>query len=263
MGKKEDRAEQFGLIPLKAKWCSPSKLGSADLKEVCRCDDGSDYAIKKNEPHPHRSRSIARTAHNEFFCYRLGHIVGIASPNHHIVEINTGQLVFGSRFESGLQDKWWDDVIHGKIPQNEIMPTLARIYAFDLFVHNVDRHANNLIVRKQHFGYSAIAFDYSRAWSFHGIPPPPLPMSPSENTIVLQRQLSRHISNYVDAASTSEVLENLEAIDGTVIKKILDQQPDSWLTKVESQAIIDWWVSPRKNERISAIRDGIKDGSLL
>jgi hypothetical protein len=264
MREKEDFANQFGLIPIRATWCAPSNIPSADLKQICRCDDGSEYAIKETEQDPRDPSQFIWTAHNEYFCYRLAHAVGITSPGHSLVQLPSGELAFGSRWESGATPTdWWDQIAAGTIPPANILPTLARIYAFDLFVHNVDRHAGNFLVRQQHFGFAVIAFDYSRSWSYHGIPPPPLPMKATDNTVLVQRQLTSLLGQYVSSASTADVLDNLEAVSTQTITSILSQQPDSWLTNTACQDIISWWSSPDRKIRLDAIRAGIQDGSHL
>jgi len=230
---------------------------------MCRCDDGSDYAIKENEIDPSTS-NVIYTAHNEYFCYRLSQMVGISCPNYHFVTLQTGEIAFGSRWESGNQpDRWWMRLYNNSIPKNEVLPTLARIYAFDLFVFNTDRHANNYLIRQQHFGHAAIAFDYSRAWTYHGFPVPQLPMPPTSNTVMLQRQLSRLLGAYVDEAATTEILDRIESVSIGFIEDILNSQPPDWLTKSVCQDILAWWASPDKNARISSIRAGIKSGAYL
>jgi hypothetical protein len=265
MVKKPQQAQQLGLIPIRAVWCLPSNLGSADLKLFCKCDDGSEYAIKETErSQTTPSKVLAWTAHNEYFCYRLAHMVGITSPGHHLVEMPDGQVAFGSRWEGGTQpDEWWSKIASGTIKPNDILPTLANIYAFDMFVHNVDRHAGNLLIRQQQFGHAAIAFDYSRSWTYHGFPLPDLPMPHTENTVLLQRQLAHIFGQYVTEQSTSQVLNKISSITPRQIKDIMQQQHDSWLTKSLRQAIIRWWSSTNRDARIDAIRAGIKDGTLL
>ena len=104
MGKDKSATGQIGLIPIKALWCTPASLGSADLKQICKCEDGSEYAIKETEKDAADPSKKIWTAHNEYFCYRLGQIVGIASPNYHIVELSPERFAFGSRWESGITD---------------------------------------------------------------------------------------------------------------------------------------------------------------
>jgi hypothetical protein len=263
MGKSREKGAQLGLIPLKTQWCAPN-LGSADLKLICRCDDGLDYAIKPNEPRPGVRGSLFRTAHDEYFCYRLGQIVGIPTPNYHFVEMPDGTLAFGSRWEAGDQPNlWWNQIAAGTITGDQILPTLARIYVFDLFIHNVDRHAGNLLVRRQHLGHAVIAFDYSRAWTYHGFPPPALPMDPTENTVLLQRQLSSLLGAYVATPAARQVLDNIDAVSHKQIRDLLLSQPAKWLTKPLSSSIVKWWKSSAKSDRVASIRTGINNGSLL
>lgn len=256
--------QQIALMPIKALWCSPASLGSADLKQVCKCEDGSQYAIKETEVDPRDASKSIWTAHNEHFCYRLGQMVGIASPNHHIVELSADRLAFGSRWEGGTQPNfWWDQIAAGTIARDDILPTLARVYVFDLFIHNTDRHTGNLLIRQQHIGHAAIAFDYSRAWTFHGFPLPSLPFAAGENTVKVQRGLSSLLGSYVTEAIGDEILHKLNHVSVDNIRDILNSQPESWLTNSARQDIISWWASPGRIARIDAIKAGIKNGSFL
>jgi len=250
-------AEQFTLaVPVKARRCGPANFGTADCSQVCRCDDGSDYAVKDDSHN-------ALVPHSEWFCTHLGEAVGLASPPCKVVDVN-GKLCFGSRWESGhnAQD-WWLRVQPGSTNFASIAPTLSRIYAFDLFVNNIDRHAKNYIVREQHFGTALLAFDYSRAWIVNGMPPPMLPMESHHNTVDVMRAFKSLFGNFFVKAEAYEVLERLDAITVAEVERIILSHPTEWLTESQKKSIVQWWEGAHKTQRISDIRKGVGDGSYL
>jgi hypothetical protein len=149
----------YTLFPMiKAKYQIPMDV-SAHCEMVCRCDDGCDYAIKEAKP------GALTLPHSEWFCTELASAIGIASPPCKIVEMLDNTFAFGSRWEGGVVGAHWKEMVkRGEIPLNEIKGTLSRIYAFDHFVHNKDRHDENFIVRAQRgTSYAVLANDYSRA----------------------------------------------------------------------------------------------------
>jgi hypothetical protein len=150
-------------FPRKVIRVDPPGLGTADCPAICGCDDSCDYAMKDDHSHP-------LVPHSEWFCTRLGGLIGIPAPECQVLEMPDGKLVFGSRWEGGVlasggaQAAWIVEVQNGNIPLSGLRIPLSRIYAFDLFIHNPDRHGGNFLVHEQHKGYALLAFDYSRAW---------------------------------------------------------------------------------------------------
>jgi hypothetical protein len=262
MTRSRNNVDQFDLIEIGVDWCGPANLGTADCAQICHCHDGQDYAIKKNQDDPNHAGGLILTPHNEYFCYRLGHIVGLAAPVARLVRLPDG-LWFGSRWEGGSIDLWWEQMISGTLDKTPLLPTLAKIYAFDLFVYNIDRHAKNYIVRHQHFGPSILAFDYSRAWTFQGFPLPDLPMDEYENTVSNQRYFSQYFGRYVTEDACASVLDALTEVTTRQIDQILNEQPTEWLPQGTRNAIIYWWDSADRLARIESIRLGIRDGTYL
>ncbi|MEG3147729.1 HipA family kinase [Sphingomonas sp. RT2P30] len=254
--------DEGGLIPalyglsVAATRCEQADFGSADCALICRCEDGSDYAIKD-------SVKNAAMPHSEWLCTRLSEAAGIASPTCKIVSVE-GDRWFGSRWETGHNPKdWWLRAISGDIDFALLAPTISRIFAFDLFVHNVDRHLNNYIVREQHFGISILSFDFSRAWLCNGDELPPLPMSPSENTIGAMRFLRQQFGEFIIKDEVDAVLDNLSLIALEQISGFINESPNEWLTLDQKSWIDNWWVSGARLDRIEGIREGIENGTYL
>jgi hypothetical protein len=254
-------------IPIEVRYCIPLNV-SADCGQVCRCDDGCDYVIKDGKT----GGSVPATPHSEWFCTELANMIGIASPECKIVTMSDGTFAFGSRWEGGVikplpgaaaGGNWWEKVKSGDIKLDDIKATLSRIYAFDHFIHNTDRHCNNFIARSQHAaGVAILANDYSRAWLCCGFPLPSLPMNSA--TVSAQRWLkSFWACDYIDKDESKIALDRLRAVTVEAAKRIIEGHPEDWLQDAERDAILMWWGSKLMLERLDGIYKGIEDGSYL
>jgi hypothetical protein len=246
----------MSLHPLRILWTDPVGLASADAAGVVRCDDGCDYVIKDDAKH-------AKTMHSEWFCSRLAEAVGIAIPPYQLVERADGSLVFGSRWEGGIpKEQWFQMIQNGILKFDDVKAVLANVFALDNFVHNVDRHCGNYLIRQQRNGYALFASDFSRAWYFGGFPPGVLPL-PLCNTTTAQRWITATFGKYVDVATTQKTLDKIESISANDASDFIKSHPQSWLAQPETDAIVAWWSSSARKQRIDGIRQGIKDGKYL
>lgn len=244
----------FPYLPITARRCDPMNE-SADCKQVCRCDDNSDYAIKE-------AAVIATMPHNEWLCSKLAERVRIAAPTFRIVDV-LGIECFGSRWQAGQERNWWNRAFAGQIDFADIAPGISRIIALDLFVHNHDRHLDNYFVLEQRVGFSVLAMDFGRAWMFHGFPLPSLPMPPDANTVGDFRKLVKLFGHFVVDAEVDDVCDRLTKVDHEEIDGFIGSHPPSWLPESDKIAILDWWQSSDRTDRIESVRKGIKDGTFL
>jgi hypothetical protein len=263
-----DQPRTLFPIPIKAKWCRPIDV-SSDCEMVCRCEDGCDYVIKEAKP------GASTLPHSEWFCTALAEAIGIASPPCKIVEMPDSTFAFGSRWEGGVLvpqagatpgGNWWEKVKSGEIDLDSIKSTLSRIYAFDHFVHNKDRHRDNYIVRNQReAGFAVLANDYSRAWLICGFPLPALPMNENrDNTLIDKRYFARYWdTEYIDKDEACIALARIRNTTSKNIARIIDDHPDDWLTRAQREDILKWWDSQLRLDRIDIITRGIRDGSYL
>jgi len=243
-------------LPVRAKSVDPANLGTADISLICHCDDGSDYAVKN-------ATSGAHVAHSEWFCKHLGDRVGIASPECRWVEVN-GEVAFGSRWESAHEpNDWWLRAKDGRIEKDRVCPTLSRIFAFDLFVNNEDRHLKNYIVRPQVKGWSVLAFDYSRAWIATGWPLITAPMLHSVKTRWVFKLIDSTIGGVLDNAEFLFVLNKIRTVTNAYIKQILESQHNTWLNKSGADAIMQYWQSSDFHARLDKIEEGLNLGHYV
>jgi hypothetical protein len=214
-------------------------------------------------------------AHAEWLCTHLATRLGIACPDCQILQMPDDTLVFGSRWEGGVVVSapgsavplWVAMVKTGQIKLADIRTALSRIYAFDHFVHNYDRHAKNFLVRNQLNGHAVLAFDYSRAWTANGFPLPNLPfdiMDPNERTVNVQRALSNYWGlSYIDAAEAKKFLALARKVTRAQIREIIRGHPKSWLPPAVRTAILKWWGSKQMITRVDGIEKGIDNGTYL
>jgi hypothetical protein len=196
-------------LPARAVQIDPVGLG-ADSTAICHCDDNLDYNIKDHKTH-------RLLPHSEWFCSHLADFLGIVGPPCKVVEMPDGSAVFGSRWEGGVlkgppHPQWWELAISGTLDLSSFSLILTRIYVFDHFVHNVDRHLGNILARDQHSGTALLAFDYSRAWVINGFPLPGLPFAPNENTTATQRDLGRQCGAYVNIREARLFTEQIKRV---------------------------------------------------
>ena len=212
------QVEHLPGIAVRALSAEMNDQNTADCAMFCHCDDGSDYAVKTISP----NRLLP---HVEWFCTRLGEIVGLASPPCRIIELPGGEA-FGSRWESGhLPDNWWIRTLSGEIDLARIAPALTRIFTYDLFIGNVDRHLGNYIVRQQRSGVSLLAFDYSRAWLSHGFPVLQSPLPTSCHTLQMHRFLTSSFGPFLQAADVDHVISSLLRTTSDRVQKYYCRAP--------------------------------------
>jgi hypothetical protein len=247
------------FLPVRAIWCDPAGLGSVDGAYCCHCDDSADYVIKDQKHHP-------RVPHSEWFCYRLGERVGIAAPQFKPVDIGGGDLVFGSRWESGqkLAKTWWEMVADGTIPFSDMSVCYSKIFAFDHFVHNIDRHASNYLCRPQHLTWILLPIDYSRSWLCQGWPLPTLPFAVNAKTRIVRKQLEVFLGqDLLDKTVSADTLSRIKTVKPDEVEGFILSHPQSWITASEKDAIVKWWKSADRTTRIDGILNGIGNGSYL
>lgn len=242
------------MVPLRIISMDPKGLGSADAAGLCRCDNGFEYILKEG------GAQSPTTPHHEWLCTHLAEEVGIACPPVAAIENGKGGHYFGSRCEGGVvtNDPWFEMVARGDIELGVVAPVLSRVFAFDCFVHNEDRHLGNFLARSSRNGWALVTFDFSRAWTYHGMPTPDLPLPASANTIFWHRELRGIIGDFMDAAAVGVFLDRLAAIKVSSIEGIIGRHPPEWISPDMRKSVLNWWGSevsigrtPRKRNALA------------
>ncbi|SED29231.1 hypothetical protein SAMN04490185_3193 [Pseudomonas frederiksbergensis] len=244
---------QKTLIPVDAITTFTSTLGTADLKTIVEGRDGKHYAVKTT------SDGAGKIPASELFCYELAYRVVIPTPSYSLIKLPTGELAFGSAWEGGVINgnskidypTFIDNVLRGNVKVTNLQSFFSRLYAFDLFVNNVDRHWNNYLWRTS-FGDSliALAFDFSKACfevghsGFEAT-------HPSTKTQLIFSMLNVS-KNYIRAEAVA-CLEEIRVISSEDVSTILENFPSSWMSKHDRKSYIDWWSSQARHDRIDSL----------
>jgi hypothetical protein len=246
---------QLSAFPVPLISVDPANLGTADAALFGSADNGIEYCVKTVEKTP-------RVPGAELICYSLAESCGLAVPQFDVVELPGGPLAFGSVWDgSAAVQQVAIMVLLGQSKGKEIARTLSRIYAFDLFVHNTDRHLNNyLCVGGRLPGYAIRAYDFSRAWTSNGWPLPALPMQANEKTVRTYRHLQS--IHPFDLAEANAILGKLRDFPVDAFKRLVDTVPMEWIDAKLRKKIVKWWAEER-SIRIGKIIGGLKDGSFL
>lgn len=243
------------LLAVDALFCGAANFGSEDTNEGCFCGDAGAFVIKKNDVHPALS-------HCEWFCSSLATAVGVPQVPFNIIRHPDGAYCFGSRWMEGKTKDWWNLALQGAVTFSDLAEDLSRIYAFDLFIHNVDRHANNYMVVPINGAYKVYSFDYSRSWLISGFPPTTVMTDPTCNTVNVKNWLKRNFGDYISINAAFEVLDAIDAISVGQVHDIIYAHPKDWLTQQEEDAIIAWWSNGMASERVETIKIGLNNGTL-
>jgi hypothetical protein len=256
MGDGKDRVAQPQLVPIEAWFCGPIETGTADASDGCFCRDNTGWIIKKSKP------DNLYSPHNEWICANLAAKAGVPIAPFNIVKHTEKQEWFGSQFQIGEVKDWWLQVLDGSISIDELRDDLSRIYAFDLFVANTDRHTNNFMIVQNGGSHQALAIDHGRSWFFNGFPPIALPL-PWCNTMKAFFWMKQNFAGFPVKPPMLEILSAIAKIKYTDVVDILSRQPTIWLDDQKKNDIVDWWKSGKAIDRTTLIIQGVNDGSLL
>jgi hypothetical protein len=241
--------QQQVLFPIEIVETYPNDQNSADLSQIGKGRDGKHYAIKTiNDLNGHVPAS-------EYFCYQLARLVFIPTPPFEPLQLQCGSIAFGSAWEGGVKSlKSFNDIV-SILSGNEVEDLekfLGKVYAFDLFINNDDRHFGNYIFRDSFQGKKiGLAFDFSRAWMVLG-PFGYNCLDTSSNTMKCN-DLIRKMNRY-DKQSALDLLERIFSISVSEIENILNSMHGSWMTDVDKTTVIRWWGSVDFIARITKIK---------
>ena len=244
---------QKTLLPVEVITTHSSNLGTADLKTIVEGRDGKHYAVKT------LNDGNGRVPASELFCYELAYRVVIPTPPYSLISMPTGDLAFGSAWEGGVINgnsqidypSFISGVLNGTIQVNNLKRFFSRLYAFDLFVNNVDRHWGNYLWRTS-YGDSiiALAFDFSRASFEIGHAGFEATVASTKTQIIFS--MLNVTKNYVRDEAVA-CLEMIRKIGTDEISAILENFPSAWMSKSDKQKYIEWWGSAARQDRIDTL----------
>lgn len=233
---------------------------------LVRAEDGLVYLVKSDCPEAPSCRA------SEYIWLSIARAIGIAVPSPPTVIAQTdGSTLLGVRFETeSLRDHQAaaGEMLAGKL--HDGTEQLSKIFAFDLFSGNFDRHAANYLVLQSFGKLIVMAIDFSH------VPANPGEITQSRDPAINGSCNTRQvfpilIKPYLqDEAAVQEAvtvaigtLERISKISDTEINAILGNFPEDWLPKLRRSEIARWWASPARSDRVNQLKTGIKNGSYL
>jgi hypothetical protein len=196
------------------------------------------------------------------FSTRLAGLVGIPTPYCSIIEMESGELLFGSlsgsvadEFEvrAFLSQPLTDEL---GVPLQLLRHYLSGLYAFDLFLGNDDRSLRNFLIEAD--SRRLCAFDFANA-DLLKLSSRRFPVEHGA-TISIGRML-RRVHGF-DKVAALDMATKLEAVRVEQIQAILREMPNEWWSSDEGEKLCAVWNDERGG-RIEALRAGLGDGSLL
>ncbi len=240
---------QKELLPIDAIQIHKNDQGSADLNVIVTASNNKDYAVKLI------SDGNGYVPTTELFCYELATILDIPTPTYDLIRMRDGSLAFGSLWEGGVHHirdfNQLSDILSGKLRVRDLSRFFSKVYAFDLFINNIDRHFGNYIFRQSYNSLIGLAFDFSRAWYEVG-PYEYDSLKDKETNTQKCYQLIKDRKKY-DKDVAIQTLNDIAKIDVEKIRKILQQIPEPWFQKEKKEEVLAWWQSSDKANRLTKL----------
>ena len=187
----------------------------------------------------------------EWISQHLARMCGLLIPACYVVELeaNPGEYMFGSKWEGGAE-QYAVDIIAKVTNPNEF----SAIYAFDLLIHNVDRHLNNYLYLQLAGDTVVKAVDHSRCLFFSGWPMPAPPPTGS-NTVAAKAIWS--VDAPWNAGAANQVINLWRQIDQTAVEEVLDSAPGDWIDPSRRDEILTWWGSAEWAQRTDQVEGAL------
>ncbi len=172
----------------------------------------------------------------EWIAQKLARKCDLLVPDCFAVELqaNPGVFMFGSKWEGGAE-AYYSGVISAVTNPVEF----SSIYAFDLLIHNVDRHLNNYLYLQLAGDTVVKAMDHSRCLWNSGWPLPPPPPDPTSKTVRCQPVWASEAG--WNKPSAMSVVDKWKQITREAVEEIIDSAPSAWVEPQRRQELVDWW----------------------
>jgi hypothetical protein len=248
---------QAELFPLRIVHLYPHTGQGTDVAFIAGAGSDRYYCKRDNSLQPIRA--------TEWLCSSLAHHLKIPVPDFSIlVEPRTGETFFGSKEVWGIASPFEaqtflttpsevDPAIGD--PHSWLGSYLSRLYAFDLFVGNVDRQICNFLLH----GRRLLAFDFA-ASNLSLLTSTNFPIAQTKTLSV--GRLWRAIRPF-DNATAIELVDWLAGVSSTVLEGMLAPMPSDWLSSDKREMLVEQWSSGTHKVRLDALRRGLIDGTLL
>ena len=191
---------------------------------------------------------------SELFCYELARLVHIPTPEYAILNMPDKTQAFGSVW-LGASSTISEPLeamkfVNSSEPERHIFSIMSKIFGFDLFVNNVDRHFGNYLFTDSYKRRIVLAFDFSRAWlevSYNGFD-----STKPCNTFACGRLMKSR--GLLDLNLAVDTLETIKDIDASIIESIFLKMPKKWLSMSVQKEVLSWWGSEEFTKRIELLK---------
>lgn len=184
----------------------------------------------------------------EWLSQDLARKCGLVIPECFVVELeaNPGLYMFGSKWEGGAE-QYAPDILTKVTNPAEF----SAIHAFDLLVHNVDRHLNNYLYVQLAGDTVVKAVDHSRCLWFSGWPLPAPPPPAGCNT--MQARTTWEATATWNQPVAQVVIERWRNIPKAAIEDTLNLLPPAWVSDEHRDQLLNWWDSAEWDTRTDQV----------
>lgn len=254
-------AGQRELFPLPISGIYPESPQGADIAFVADAG-GNRYYCKRDQ----LARPVRAT---EWIATSIASYLKIPVPDFAILlNPEVGETLFGSKEVWGTASRFeaqtflttppsFDPIIGD--PFEWLGAYLSRLYAFDLFIGNVDRQICNFLLVASGGSRRLLAFDFASS-NLSQIKTTNFAIAQTATLSVGRRWRARR---EFDAARAFELIDWIGGICPSTLESILAPMPEDWMSSDEREMFIDLWGSGACKVRLAALRRGLSDGSLL
>lgn len=232
----------------------------AHIAHCARAEDGQFYFCKHD-------RSGFPCRMREALFSQLALEVNLPTPPFRIVEdIESGETYFGSQRVSSTLDeqrrkRFLRTERKDELGRYQDFPGrwLSQLYTFDLFIHNEDRAASNIIAMSEGGGYRLAPIDFSAAEL--GRCAIDQFLLESCETVQVARPLRRFHGFFPDSAK--QMVQLLKAVPSAVFEGFFKQMPLEWIDANEREVLCELWSGNGLAKRLDVLWQGLEDGTLL
>lgn len=249
---------QIELFPVRAEIEFPNVTGTVEAWGRVIAVDGQGYIVKTDKDGlPGRA--------SEWVATLLAEAAGIACPTPKVIELLNGTRAFGSREIANVADQTVTaelltspSTLEG-LRGSPLTSILSPVYAYDMFINNVDRHDHNFVSIEDRGTRRIYPIDFGRSLFWVG----PLVGFPTAGQNTRRTGAAIRKRHGFDIHAALGTLERLRGVSVDHIRSIFSMMPEEWLDTLARAEFIRWWASSERLQRIDALTQGLKDGSLL
>lgn len=230
----------------------------ADIVFCCSDHEGRIYFCKGDRP-GHRTRAT------ELICTKLADRLGIRTAHWSVIEHNDGTY-FGSQQEISSAGPFEVQHFLATPRLNELGGAsrfpgeyLAQLYALDLFLNNPDRGFHNFLLVRDGAIQRICAIDFASG-NLADLTSERFPVADCPTLIVGKRLRAIHGAF---ANSAIEMVDRIMGLPSETFAGIVAEVPADWLLPEERGGLIEVWNSSGCRSRLSALRAGLVDGTLV